>query len=70
MSIPAERLPAYFGILLALKARKNVKVTINGQSYSTKDAARFYCGSEALTYWGIRRHYCAWLVGEINGTNV
>lgn len=67
MSIPSDKLPAYFGILLALKARKNVKVTINGQSYSTKDAARFYCGSEALTYWGIRRHYRAWLVEQMKG---
>lgn len=67
MSIPSDKLPAYFGILLALKARKNVKVTINGQSYSTKDAARFYCGSEALTFWGIRRDYRAWLVEQMKG---
>ena len=61
MSIPSNKLPAYYGILLALKAKKNVKITINGQIYSTKDAARHYCGSEALTYRGLMRHYRAWL---------
>lgn len=61
MKLSTDEIAYHLKIATWLAKGSKAKTKINGEWYALKDAARHYCGSEALSRKGVLRHYQAWI---------